>query len=60
MQFVKLYYLPQSLKLKNRRSLPNIDIPTSLLQTSNTENSKAYSKVIELFLSVLLLLVLKV
>ena len=46
--------------IRHRGSLPNIDIPTLLLRTSNTENSKAYSKVIELFLSVLLLLVLKV
>ena len=34
--------------IRHRGSLPNIDIPTLLLRTSNTENSKAYSKVIEL------------
>ena len=34
--------------VRHRGSLPNIDIPTLLLRTSNIENSKAYSKVIEL------------
>ena len=44
--------------IRHRGSLPNIDIPTLLLRTSNTENSKAYSKVIEL-ISLLLRISLK-
>ena len=45
--------------VRHRGSLPNIDIPTLLLRTSNTENSKAYSKVIEL-ISLLLRISLKI